>query len=93
MRIFLTNLQSPQQQPDANITNEEESLVEGGMDFLSPDMGKARKVLTGMPQSLTGKAQLVLTGEHVGVEQRRPSSTLSIHYLEDDAPDFSALNQ
>ena len=53
------------------------------MDLPSPGMGKARKVLTGWPESLTGKAQLVLTGEHVGVEHRRPSSTLSIDYLED----------
>ena len=67
--------------------------MEGDMDFLSPDMGKARKVLTGMPQSLTGKAQLVLTGENVGVEQRRPSSTLSIHYLEDNTPHSIALDQ
>ena len=49
------------------------------MEYLSPC--KARKVLTGQPITLNGKALQVLTGEG-----RRPSSslsnTLSIYYVE-----------
>ena len=57
---------------------------------------KARKVLTGHPLSLTGKAEQVLTGNTLGVDQdqrriSRCSSTLSVQYLEmeDSGSDYS----
>ena len=72
-------------------TNDEEAVplknkenVEASMTYLTPDTAKARKVLTGRPFALTGKAQQVLTGESAGVEERRPSSTLSMYYLLED---------
>ena len=64
------------------------------MTYLSPGLGKARKVLTGRPLELNGKAQSVLTGEKVSAatgddEERRPSSTLSFYYLEEKNSDYS----
>ena len=68
---------------------EDENQVNSTMNYLAPGMGKAMMVLTGRPLTLTGKAQQVLTGEIVNFEGRRPSSTLSMYYLEDSGSECS----